>query len=400
MIALFILTLLLSGFFSGSETAYISSNRIKYALKPYLDEEEKGGIVADETRFLTTTLVGNNVVMVACSSLAVLVFSNWISESLLVVFTTLILLTFGEIIPKSLAQQIPNLMVRTTSVLMTLFYAVFYPLIFVAQHISSAMISLVDPEQKSVYKLYEKRDLPLLIANYVRVTPHERLLLSRALRISKRRLSEIMIPRTEIVAVNLEETSRSQINDLFQWSGLSRLPVYRNNLDHIEGFVYILDILTLAENSLSDVLRPAFFIPEHTLAVGALNRMRRLGKSSAIVVDEHGGTAGLVTIEDIVEQLFGSIHDEFDLTIERVRVVSPHVLIANGRAEVRELNEKHHLRLPLGEYVTIAGLITAHLGTIPRPGEEIQLRRCRLIITRADERRILEVKIIKQLGLH
>ena len=380
--------------FSGSETAFISANRLKLMVQPRVKNGQLSAILSDEERFLTTTLVGNNVVMVACSSLAVLIFAPYIPNSLLVIFTTMFLLIFGEILPKTFAQQIPNRLVRFTPILMVLFYFLFYPLVKLAEVAAELLVQLFHADRESVTRFFKKSDLPLLIRKYSSIKFNERQLVARAVKISQKRLYDLMQPRTEITAVEID-TPKDKVGAIFHQTGLSRIPVYRGDLDHIVGFVYVLDLLTGDEISSRKVIRPAYFLPENTKAIVALNQMRKKGKSSAIVVDEHGGTAGLVTIEDLVEQLFGEIRDEFDYDQQHAQLVDEKTIIAAGRAEIDELEEMLHLSLPRGDYVTIAGLVESRLGHIPRAGEEIKLQHITIVVTQADERKIVQVRLIK-----
>ncbi|MBN1540725.1 HlyC/CorC family transporter [candidate division KSB1 bacterium] len=393
-IALFVLTLFLSGFFSGSETAYLSANRLKLYARNRLSESDSTAILADENRFLTTTLVGNNVVMVGCSSLSVYVFASLIPDSLLVVFTTFFLLIFGEIIPKSLAQAIPNRLIKVTPVLMQFFYIAFFPLIWFAAKATDQLVRMIGGDPQRMRKVFYKNDLPFLMRTYSSFTLQEHQLIARATHISKKRLNEFMVPRMQIEAIQIQ-TPPMKIAAIFKKTGFSRLPVYNQDLDDIVGFFYLLDILTRPDSPVAELMRPAFFLPENIKAIQALDQMRKMGKSMVVLVDEHGGTAGLITIEDMVEQIFGEIFDEFDLSQPTTRVLDELTIVSDGRTEIAFLNERYKLALPLGDYATIAGLIIALLGRIPRVGEEVQLAHCKLVVTRADERRIEQIKILK-----
>ncbi len=392
---LFIITLLLSGYFSGSETAYVSANRLKLYTTGDKNRSWWSDILFNSEQFLTTTLVGNNVVMVACSSLSVLVFGSFVPESLLVIVTTTFLLIFGEIGPKTLARQIPNRLVKNTPVFMTLFFYLFYPLVYVAHRVSQGVINLTGGERGSVSLFFQKRDLPLLVRKYTRtsqISLEEREFITRAIKIGNKRLEDVMIPRTDIQPIEIHSDRRTIVKT-FERSGFSRLPVFEEDLDHILGFLYIHDLITQPEKNIRELIRPAMVLPEHSRVFDALSELRTLRKSIALVVDEHGGTAGIVTLEDLIEELVGRINDEFDLISDHVRKLDKWTFIASGRAEIDELQEKYHLKLPAGEYVTLGGLIEYQLGTIPSEGEEIIIDNYLLTVLRADERRILEVRI-------
>lgn len=393
-----IITLVLSGFFSASETAYVSSNRLRFQLQ----KQSKSGfnpnlyMLSNAQRFLTTTLVGNNVVMVACSTLAVVLFAPYISETLLIVFTTLLLLIMGEIIPKSVAQQMPNRYIRLAAPLMFMFYIIFYPLNKIAEWMSQLALSLFKGKQHSVNTFFRKQDLLILVREYFSsqtLSLSDRQLITRAMKIGEIRVSDIMIPRTDISGIEVH-TSVNQIYDMFIKTGYSRFPVYNNNLDNILGFLYYNDLLGKVSN-IHRIIRPALFIPETAKGIQAMKALKTKGRSIAIVIDEHGGTAGLITMEDIVEQMFGSIYDEFDTRLSRIKLPDDSTIIASGRTEVEDLIERHNLPIPRGDYVTLSGYIQNILGYIPKPGEKIKLPFATILILQANSTKIVEVKIIK-----
>jgi len=397
-IYLLILTLLLSAFFSALETAYVLSNRIRFHLKA----REKKGIqpskflLSNAQRFLTVTLVGNNIVMVSCSTLAIMIFTPYAAETLVVILTTIGLLIIGEILPKSIAQQMPNLYIRLASPVLFIFYILFYPLIKIAELIAQFIINLFKGEQAAVNNFFRKKDLPILLREYFSTTilgDHNRLLISRAIRINDIRISEIMVPRTEISGVE-SGTSIKNIYKLFSQTGFSRLPVYKNDLDQIIGLLFFNDLLDNIK-SIKNIIRPSLILPKTVSAINALNTLKKEGKSIAIVIDEHGGTAGLITIEDIIEEIFGNIDDEFDYAASKIKKFNDKTILASGRTDIKELNEKYNLKFTKGEYVTIGGFIEHLLGRIPQSGEEINLPSCKIIVTRSTQTRIREVFIKK-----
>ncbi len=398
---LFILTLLQSAFFSGSETAYVASNRLKLHVL-YRDPTKNGTpnvLLQSDQRFLTTTLVGNNIVMVACSSLAVIVFSPFLSEAVLVLVTTTFLLIFGEILPKSIATLIPNRLTRFTPQILALFYFVFYPLIWLAESLAGLLVRLSRQERGSA-RLFSKIDLPILISEYSTsqaFTKQDQALFSRALRFREKRLWDIMVPRTDIIGVDLEEEFLD-IRNQFRTSGFSRLPAYRDHLDQIEGFFYVLDFYAHLEKDMPP-LRPALFLPESMKVMEALQTLQHKRQSIAIAVDEHGGTAGLVTFEDIVEKLVGAIADEFDKPKVRVRSSGQQTVIADGKTSIDELRELENILLPEGDYVTIGGLLEDKMEVIPQTGDSIQLGNYSIEVLDANSTKVLKVRIVHKKSL-
>ncbi len=370
---LFVVTLFLSALFSGSETAYIAANRLKIRLAFHEHDKSfaSATLLKSDQRFLATTLVGNNIVMVACSSLAVIVFTLFINEALVVLFTTIFLLIFGEILPKSITSQMPNRSLRLTIHILSFFYLLFYPLIWLAEHLSRLFIWFFNRETESS-KIFSKYDLLVLVREYSSQShneQHYQSILSRALKFRDKRLWDVMIPRTEIQAVQLNDPIDS-IKLLFEKSGLSRLPVYDGDLDNIVGFYYWLDFFRVEIGTLPQERQPCF-LPESTRVMDALQSMQQDKISVAVAVDEHGGTAGLVSIEDMVEKLVGAINDEFDLNKKQIKASGESTLIVDGKTSIDDLRDRHHFDIPDGDYVTIAGLITDALGRIPKSGESI-----------------------------
>ncbi|MBN2410556.1 HlyC/CorC family transporter [candidate division KSB1 bacterium] len=397
-IYLLIVTLILSAFFSASETAYVSSNRMRFQLKAM--EKKKThpfiSLLSNAQKFLTVTLVGNNIVMVSCSTLAIMIFSAYAAETLVVIFTTIGLLVIGEIFPKSIAQQIPNLYIRLTSPVMFFFFILFYPLIKLAELISQFIISLFKGEDSAVNNFFRKKDIPILIREYFStktVGDQDRQMISRAVKINDIQISEIMIHRTYINGIE-SKTSKREIYKIFTQTGFSRLPVYIHDLDRIIGFIYFNDLLGDIK-SIKKIIRPALILPKTVSAIKALNAFKKEGKSIAVVIDEYGGTAGLITVEDIIEEIFGNIDDEYDYKTTTIKRFNDKTILAGGWTEIKELNEKYKLNIPKGEYVTISGFIENQLGHIPQPGEEINLPTCKIIVTKTTQTRIREVFIKK-----
>lgn len=394
--ALFLFTLVLSAFFSGSETSYVSANRLKF----FLRSREQNGKLLEKSlflnaeKFLIVTLVGNNVVMVTCSTLAVLVFTPYLPESLLPLFTAGLLLLFGEIFPKYIAQQIPNRLLHYIPSIVVFFYILLYPLIKLAEWVSEFVVKVFGGGTDTVTTFFKRHDLPILVREYSSFGVfhrYEQLLLKRTLQISEKKISKVMIPRTDIVGIEMK-TPFPEIQRLFSKTGLSRILVYKDNIDHIIGFLYVLDLLNGGKNIKKIVREPVIF-PENMYVVDALQKLRDRRISIAVVVDEHGGTAGLVTVEDILEKIIGSVYDEFDLEESYVKMLKNGAIIANGRTEIDTLVERYHLQIPTGDYTTLAGYLENYLGYIPKEFEIILLGNYRFEILRADSTRILVVKI-------
>lgn len=208
---------------------------------------------------------------------------------------------------------------------------------------------------------------------------------------------EIMVPRTDMVAID-SKTPISQVIQLIMDKGHSRIPVYENNLDNILGILHVKDLLKYwgqLDISLSQIIRPPFFIPE-TKKVGDLLRDLKSNKSSmAIVLDEYGGTSGLVTIEDIVEEIVGEIQDEHDIEEQRIIEIDANTVVADGKLDVEELERHFEVEIPEGRFESVGGFITHILGKVPKVNETIRFRNLEFTIESADERRIQRVRMKK-----
>ena len=208
------------------------------------------------------------------------------------------------------------------------------------------------------------------------------------------RLKESMVPRTDVIAMD-EQTPLRELQQIFVSTGHSKIPIFRENIDNIVGIAFAYDFFNRPE-SLEEIIRPATFVPETKLSKELLEEFLETKTSIAIVIDEYGGTAGLVTTEDLLEELFGDIKDEFDMDENMLRILSEVSVIASGRLEIDELAEKSTISLPDGDYETVAGYLLERLGTIPEVRDEFELDGYRFVILQAMANRIDTVRISVQ----
>ncbi|MDZ7314915.1 MAG: hemolysin family protein [candidate division KSB1 bacterium] len=393
-LALFILTFILSAFFSGSETAYIAANRLKLHVHRHRTGKDacQDPMRADQ-RFLAATLVGNNIVNTACASLAVYLFASHIDNTLLVLSTTAFLLLFGEILPKSVAVQLPNAVIRPAVRFINVYYLLFFPFIRLAEAATS-LINLLLHHEKKTYHLFSAEDLPLLVREYGAadiVKPHHLQLLGRALKIRDHQLWDVMVPRTEIVGVDWDDPPQT-VREVFLNSGYSRLPVFVGEIDNIIGFYYVKDLFNSPPDKLPP-LREPLFLPASLHVLEAMRRMKEKKVTAAVAVDEYVGTIGLVTMEDIVEKLVGAINDEFDHPITGVKVMDNRILIVEGKTPLEELRDLYKIDLPEGDYVTFNGFLINHLERVPQKGEKLTVSKYQIEILDATPTKVLQVKI-------
>ena len=415
--ALILLTLLLSAFFSGSEIAYVAANRLRVEVVA-----RRSGIVGsivsrfinDPSTLLTTTLVGNNLALVAYSTLfaffldpllhsfySVSAGLTEVSLALVVLLTqtviaSAIVLIVGEIIPKLVLREIADRVVFVLGIPLRITYYVLLPLIVVARWSAMLIVKWLNADADK-YSTFMRRDFEIMIeesklSGELDLDVKESALLSNMFAMGSIRVKESMVNRTDIVAVE-ESTSIDDLLQVFVASGHSKLPVYRDNIDNIVGVAFAYDLFD-DPGTLIDMMRTATFVPETKLSKDLLQEFLETKTSVAIVIDEYGGTAGIVTSEDLLEELFGDIQDEFDTDDHVLRVIDERTVIASGRIEIDELDKETGLQLPEGDYETVAGYLLERLGTIPAARDEIELDGFRFVILQAMANRVDLVRIM------
>jgi putative hemolysin len=409
-ILLFVLCLVLSAFFSSSETAFIAVN-------PYsLEYRERTGskraalarkIVARTNDLLATILIGNTLVNAAAASIATSLIASVLPEAhksraviYATVATTLLLLVFGEINPKTFAAHNS---VRTATLLA---YPVRGVMILLTPlvRLFGLMTGLIMPSSRagrdaSFRTLNEEETRIALHAGARGLSSLRRRIVSGALDIGSRPVKEIMVPRPEIKAIEID-SRLPDVLDTVRSAGYSRYPVYKGRLDSIEGILHGKDIIDyLIDNktfAVKDILRKAFFVPEFASLEKVLLQMQEKAVHMALVVDEFGNVDGLVTLEDIIEEIVGEIQDEHDGQTEDwyTRLDGGRFLIA-GAAPVKEVNALMTLRIPLRkDYTTLAGFFLCQYGRLPREGDSLEFAGFRLTVSKMSKRRIALIEIV------
>jgi putative hemolysin len=403
LITLLIL-IILSGFFSGTELAFVVANKLKIevrARKKNLSAKSAQYFISHPQNFFSTILLGNNIVIIAYASLSALFLSSifgWSEFTILIISSTIILL-FGEIIPKYFARELADQMVVLTSIPLRVCSYILYPFVKITSAFSNKIMQSSSIKSDNIYHLFDKEDIKGLIKESESagiVDKKDSELISKVIELGDQRVYEAMKPRTEIVGIEIKKDINEALS-VFIDSGFSKLPVYDDNFDNIKGVLLAKDLFQSPQN-IKDVLREVSFIPETKKSFEVLNDFLEKRNSIAIVVDEHGGTAGIVTMEDILEELFGEIKDEFDVDEEICRKISTDSYIISGKVEVDHINEKYSiaggLNIEEGTYETLAGFITNKIGRIPAQGEIITIGNLKIQIIRANAQKIELVKLI------
>ncbi len=385
-ILIIVCMLILSAFFSGMEIAYISSNKIHIEI-----EKKQTGFLAGilkkitkrPSKFIATMLVGNNITLVVYGFymgdllMEFIPIGGFTGLLIQTAISTLVILLTAEFIPKVFFQIYANKLVKVFAVPAYLFYMLFSIISEFVLWISDIVLKLFfKTEGDSVQLSFSKIELGNYISEELETVEtddnidSEIQIFKNALEFSEVKSREVMVPRTEVVAVDLN-TSPKEISVLFIKTGLSKILVYKENIDDIVGYVHSFKLFK-KPTTLKDVLIPVVFVPEAMLAKDVLNILSRKHNSIAVVIDEYGGTSGIITIEDIIEELFGEIEDEYDLFALTEEVLGEGHYKFSARLEVDYINEQYKLNLPENEnYETLGGMIVNYTEEIPEQNQTV-----------------------------
>jgi CBS domain containing-hemolysin-like protein len=407
-LTLIFLSLIFSAFFSGMEIAFISANRLRIEL------DKKQGLfsskiisvfVKNPGKFLTTLLVGSNIALVIYSLIMVILLEPLISQLITfpvaifliqTVLSTLLILFTGEFFPKIIFRSEPNIALNIFAVPIMFFYILFYPLTYLINWISEIIIRSFHKNENTlteVKKVFNKVDLVHLINQSQEKTIEETgdendlKLFQNALDFSSVKVRDCMIPRTEILAVEIGSPV-SELKRKFIESGFSKILVFKETIDNITGYVTSKSLFKKFK-SIRERIIEISYVPETMQARKLLEKFIEEKKSMAVVVDEFGGVSGMLTIEDIIEEIFGEIEDEHDTSELIEKKVDDDEYIFSGRLEIDYLNEKYNFHLPESEdYETLAGMINHYFESIPKLNERIRIEPFELKILKVSKTRI------------
>ncbi len=404
VLGLIALCLLAIAFFSAGEMAFIAANRIRLRHLAESGHETAARYLEAFSRpeqILATAKMGVPIAHIVAASVATWQLLPALGPSAAALVVTVVLtplmLTLGEVIPKAIAQE------WATGLILRLFRPltwagwVLRPLTWAASAIVEGVLGLAGRTGTRARQLVSREELKLLLQiepEESDVTTREAEMIDKIFDLGETAAREVMVPLVEVVAL-AEDALPAEAIALIQERGFSRLPVYRDRIDHVVGVVTAMDLLRdgAQASHVGALARPPYFVPETKRVDDLLREMQKSRIQLAVVVDEYGGSVGIITVEDIVEQIVGEIRDEHDrgpATIERLPDGSYRVA---GRVGIEELNEALGWELPKADYETVAGLILATLHRIPRVGEELRISQYQLTILEADERRVIAVKV-------
>ncbi|MCI7285329.1 MAG: hemolysin family protein [Parabacteroides sp.] len=407
-----LVSLAFSAFFSGMEISYVSANKLRFEL----DKKDKSltskildVFFHNPNQFISTMLVGNNIALVVYGLQMAILLEPWIAqfvdqEALIVliqsIISTILILFTGEFIPKTIFKIDPNFFLRLFALPLYLIYILLYPISKFSSLLSFLILRIAgvkNLKDSGVYTL-GKVDLDYFIQQSIEDAPQdsemdtEVKIFQNALEFSNVKVRDCIVPRTEIVACD-KEVSTDELRSRFIETGLSKILIYDENIDNIIGYIHSSELFKHPNNWLEQLCKVSI-VPE-TMAANKLMRvLMQEKKSLAVVVDEFGGTSGIVTLEDLVEEIFGEIEDEHDMKREVARKVSENEYLLSGRMEIDTLNEMFGLDLPESDdYVTIAGLILHYYQKFPKLNESIEYGKYTFKIVKATATKIELVRM-------
>ena len=407
-----IVAIIFSGLFSGTEIAFIQSNKVRIEI-----DATKGGFInkiiskfnSNQDMFISTILVGNNIVLVVYGITISVILNPMLqqiynNEAFVLIANTIlstgIILITGEFIPKTVFRINPNLMLKLFALPVLIIYVLLYPISLFISWISRQLMKLIGVKDEQVETSSITMDE---LDNYIQQTIDEQKgkeevenevkIFRNAIDFKDTHIGDCMIPRNEIVAVDMETTTKEQLINTFVATGLSKIVVYKEDIDNVCGYIHVAELLD-AEVEWKERIKPVVFTPETMLANKMMRRLMAEKKSMTIVVDEFGGTCGLVTLEDLVEEIFGEIEDEHDRQKLVERKIGENEYEFSGRVEIEHINEKFDLDIKESEsYHTIAGYILDNLESLPSQGDVFELGDLKFTILNMSAARIELIKV-------
>ena len=391
------------GFFSGTETAMVSVDRAR--IKALAEQGSKSAalveaILQTPEKFFSTTLLGTNIAVVLSNAIATMLIIEYLGEQyqyITILIMTPLILIFGEIVPKTVYRYHAEQITRHLIYPLKAISVIFYPLVVILTSLTRLLMRLFGMGSAQFRPHATREDLENYldmwnIRGYLRTA--ERKIIERIFDFSEIDVEDIMIPLVNIKTLEAEESIDNAIG-LARKTGYSRIPVYEGEVYNIIGIVHAFDLLTANEKTqtLKDLMRPAPYVPSSAPIDELLKQLRTEGKSIAVVVDEYGGAVGIVTIEDILEEVVGEIYDEYDKEERLLVRTGRDEYLVNARIGIDELNDRLNLQLPKDDYETLAGFLLKHMERIPRVGENFRFANLEFVISKADKRSIKEVSI-------
>ncbi len=409
--------IVMSAFFSGMEIAYVTSNKLKLEL-----DKKRNNFTAKLLRkitespgdFITTMLVGNNIALVLYGIYSAKIItgyllefhpgiSPWMSLAVQSLLSGIVILLLAEFIPKIIFQLYANTSLRVFALPIYIVYMIFRPVSWVVMKISNALINMFFKGKAGLSQIsLTKTELHKYLSRQIHNsnvneedTESEIQIFSNALKFADVKAREIMVPRTSIVGIDIDESPES-LKKVFLESGHSKIIAYDGSIDQIKGYFHFFDLFKKPKK-LKQILRKVIMVPETMPIDELLKKMTASKKSIAVVFGEYGGTAGIITLEDIMEKIFGEIEDEHDKDEPLNKKLDENTYLFSAMTDIDFINNKFHLQLPENkDFETLGGYVLELFGRIPEPGEKTQDDEFEYVVTRASDKQIEEIKVIRK----
>lgn len=407
-----IITLFCSAFFSGMEIAFVSANRLKIEL------DNKRGTTAgrilaffvkNTSNFISAMLLGNNISLVIYGiymalllgpPLETLIGADYTAVILLIqtIISTLIVLITAEFLPKAIFRINPNGIMSVAAIQLLILYWAFFIPVWIIILFSNLFLKIMKTDIDDSQQVFTKIDLDHYVRDLndrIEEDAHmenEIQILNNALEFSKIKARDCLVPRTDIVACNIEDDI-SMLKEKFIASGLSKILIYRDTIDNIIGYVHAYELFNKPDY-IKNVMLPIGVVPEAILAKELLKQFSKNKRNIVVVVDEYGGTSGIITVEDIIEEIFGEIEDEHDVNETFEKKLAEHIFLFSGRTEIDHLIQQHGLPLEQSdEYETLAGYVISHLEEIPKAKESFETDKLIFTVVEVTDSKIESIKI-------
>ncbi|MDG1913271.1 MAG: hemolysin family protein [Crocinitomix sp.] len=407
-----IITLFCSAFFSGMEIAFVSANRLKIEL------DNKRGTTAgrilaffvkNTSNFISAMLLGNNISLVIYGiymalllgpPLETLIGADYTAVILLIqtIISTLIVLITAEFLPKAIFRINPNGIMSVAAIPLLILYWAFFIPVWIIILFSNLFLKIMKTDIDDSQQVFTKIDLDHYVRDLndrIEEDAHmenEIQILNNALEFSKIKARDCLVPRTDIVACNIEDDI-SMLKEKFIASGLSKILIYRDTIDNIIGYVHAYELFNKPDY-IKNVMLPIGVVPEAILAKELLKQFSKNKRNIVVVVDEYGGTSGIITVEDIIEEIFGEIEDEHDVNETFEKKLAEHIFLFSGRTEIDHLIQQHGLPLEQSdEYETLAGYVISHLEEIPKAKESFETDKLIFTVVEVTDSKIESIKI-------
>ena len=405
-IGLLVVLLMGSGFFSASETSLMSLSKIRMR---YMEDEGVkgaklvGSLIEKSSDLLSSILVGNNIVNIAATSVSTSLFINIFGDGGVAIATavmTVLVLVFGEITPKTIAANSPEKVAVVVSKPISIIMKITKPIVWVFNLLTGIIFKIMGIDNDGVKPFITEEELKAMVnVSHEEgvLEMEEREIINNVFQFGDMQAKEAMIQRLDMVAIDIED-SYDEIIELFKSEKLSRLPVYQESIDDIVGILNIKDIIFLSDEEIEnfdikDYVREAFFTYEFKKITQLLEEMKKEKTQMAIVVDEYGGTAGLLTIEDLVEVIVGDIDDEYDEEEEEIVKINDNEYLVEGSTKISDVNEQLGINLESEEFDSIGGFIIGYLKRIPEENEIIEVEDVKFKVESIDKNRINKIRI-------